>query len=116
MRARVLVDAPVAGPGAAHARAARGVTRAVVEGKVTGDEVLVSLTGPDGEGHESVVRAGRDVGAVSNTRGSAPEPLLHHLGVGGGCAAPHTLVLGTNWQFGQRPDCENHLSKKIINS
>jgi hypothetical protein len=45
VRAAILVDAPIAGPLSFDTRRARCVTRAVVIGKVTADEILVGLRG-----------------------------------------------------------------------
>jgi hypothetical protein len=45
VRAAILVDAPIAGPLSFDTRRARCVTRAVVIGKVTADEILVGFRG-----------------------------------------------------------------------
>ena len=105
----VLVHAPVARPVAPHAAAAGVVAATVIEGKVSGDEVLVSLAGADGEGHQHVVVVGGDGRPVLSCRRAACQPGGRHQPILRGRRPPHTLVFGTGGQLGQRADGEPNL-------
>ena len=109
VRAGVLIDAPVAGPGALDARHARGVATAVVESEVARHEIFVGFAGPNCQGHQGMVHVGRDGGPVYERRCGTPESLVHYLGIRWGSGAPNTLVLGPRWQFRQRAYCQFHL-------
>lgn len=109
VRAGVLVNAPVARPLAPHAAAAGVVAATVVEGKVSGDEVLVGLAGADGERHKHVVMVGGDGRAVLRRGRGARQPRGGHQPVRRGRRPPHTLVLGAGGQLRQGADSQLNL-------